>query len=80
NPTGSDAASGVGDVSVSSDYDKFKRLSVKERARMLTTPNPPMASSEKKTTTTPPLSNTTVLSPYTPRTHRRLIEQVNLFC
>ncbi|CAF4713598.1 unnamed protein product, partial [Rotaria sp. Silwood1] len=78
--TGFDGASGAGDSSASADNEKYKRLSVKERARMLTTPNTSMASSDKKTTTTTPPTNTTVTSPYTPRTHRRLIEQVNLFC
>ncbi|CAF3836161.1 unnamed protein product [Rotaria sordida] len=56
-PTGSDATSGAGDLSTSTDSEKYKRLSVKERARMLTTPNAPMTLNDKKTATSP--SNTT---------------------
>ncbi|CAF4131455.1 unnamed protein product [Rotaria magnacalcarata] len=69
-------------ISNNGDHDEqYKRLSVKERARMLTT-NSPMAPNDKKTilsshTTTTTSSQT---PPYTPRTYRRIIEQVNLFC
>ncbi|CAF0852401.1 unnamed protein product [Adineta ricciae] len=77
NSTGSEATSAGGDQAIS-DNEQYKRLSVKERARMLTTTIPPMTLNEKKPTTSP--SNTSVTSPYTPRNNRRIIEQVNLFC
>ncbi|CAF0872120.1 unnamed protein product [Adineta steineri] len=61
--------------------EQYKRLSVKERARMLTTTLPVMTPVDKKVLTS---TNTTTISsqppPYTPRTYRRIIEQVNLFC
>ncbi|CAF0821938.1 unnamed protein product [Adineta ricciae] len=62
--------------------EQYKRLPVKERARMLSTTLTPMTPTDKKTLTS---TNTTTISssstpPYTPRTYRRLIEQVNLFC
>ncbi|CAF3056472.1 unnamed protein product [Rotaria socialis] len=82
--SGSTADSSVVSPSISNNGDhdeQYKRLSVKERARMLTT-NSPMAPNDKKTilsshTTTTTSSQT---PPYTPRTYRRIIEQVNLFC
>jgi hypothetical protein len=43
--------------SIKIDRKIFSGLSVKERARMLTTTNPPLTSNDKKTTTSPP--NTT---------------------
>ncbi|CAF1333578.1 unnamed protein product [Adineta steineri] len=73
----SDTTPGAGDSNTSDDNEQYKRLSVKERARLLATTNPTMLPMEKKPITPP---NTTVTSPYTPRNNRRLIEQVNLFC
>ncbi|UJR27563.1 hypothetical protein I4U23_008845 [Adineta vaga] len=61
--------------------EQYKRLPVKERARMLSTTLSAMTPTDKKTLTS---TNTTTISsstpPYTPRTYRRVIEQVNLFC
>ncbi|CAF3341597.1 unnamed protein product [Rotaria sp. Silwood1] len=64
------------------DHDEqYKRLSVKERARMLTTTNPLMSSNDKKPTLSPHTTTTSSQTPpYTPRTYRRIIDQVNLFC
>ncbi|CAF1992841.1 unnamed protein product [Rotaria magnacalcarata] len=51
NQGGPDGACGAGDSSISEDNEQYKRLSVRERARMLTTNISPQAPGDKKIVT-----------------------------